>query len=803
MTKKRKSGRGRPPARGDAVRDAQPRQRAARPRPRTWALGATVLGALIVAVLAVAMGRKGSGVASRVELPPPQTAPVDTSRDSVTFADFVGSDACASCHAQEYAAWKRSTHGRAGGPPSVDRVIAHFDGTPIRFKDASVTPAVSNGTYTFTVRQQGMPTRVFRVDGVIGGGHMVGGGTQGFVSRFPDGTVRFLPFDFIRREGVWFCNTNSRSQTGYTPITPAMRLAECGDWPPVRVLGDQPRFATCQQCHGSQINITFDDSAHAYDTRFTTLAVNCESCHGPGRRHVEIAKSGRIMTASDIGMRSLATLSKDASLQVCFQCHALKDELKPGYLPGKSLQEFYSTKLALLGDEPLHADGRVRTFAYQQNQLYSACYRNGSMTCTSCHDPHSQQYRDVNGTPLTGRDDDRQCTSCHASKADPIEAHTHHPASSPGSRCVNCHMPYLQHPEVGSALRYARSDHTIPIPRPAFDTRLGVKSACSQCHADRSVASLEAQVKQWYGEIKPHPALVAGLLEAQRDTNPERVARLVLQPDLDDAIARFAGLSHYVETVLRPDMPSLPAYTVERLEALAESPDVDTKSLALASLHYARGTDRDVRVFLRHALDSLGDEDEAVRRRWVVVLGYLGDRARARGVAADAIAAYRKALEILPDDAHVLANLGLAYSDAGDLASAVQSLRRSLERDSVQPVTLVNLGNALDAQGDVAGAADAYQRALAINPREPLAYFNLGKIALQQGDAARAVQMYERTIALDAALVPAYFNLARAYVMQGDAMKARTALEQGLGFDPDNAEGREMLRTLRDAMAAR
>ncbi|HET7565040.1 MAG TPA: tetratricopeptide repeat protein, partial [Gemmatimonadaceae bacterium] len=271
-------------------------------------------------------------------------------------------------------------------------------------------------------------------------------------------------------------------------------------------------------------------------------------------------------------------------------------------------------------------------------------------------------------------------------------------------------------------------------------------------------------------------------------------------PEPDDAIAEFAGLSHYVETALHPDMPSLPAHVRDRLEALAESPDIDIKALALASLHYALGTDRDVRVFLRDALDSLGANDDAVRRRWTVVLGYLGDRARGKGNTGAAITVYRKALEIRPDDPRVLANMGIAYSDAGDYANAVQALRQSLARDPMQPVTLLNLGNALDAQRDAAGAASAYDQALAINPREPLAYFNLGKLALERGDAARAVQMYERTIALDASLVPAYFNLARAYAMQSNAAKAKAALEQGLAFDPNNAEGREMLRTLQQAI---
>ena len=39
------------------------------------------------------------------------------------------------------------------------------------------------------------------------------------------------------------------------------------------------------------------------------FATNCESCHGPGRRHVEWARSGRQDTATDIGLRSLTTLN--------------------------------------------------------------------------------------------------------------------------------------------------------------------------------------------------------------------------------------------------------------------------------------------------------------------------------------------------------------------------------------------------------------------------------------------------------------------------------------------------------------
>jgi tetratricopeptide (TPR) repeat protein len=330
-----------------------------------------------------------------------------------------------------------------------------------------------------------------------------------------------------------------------------------------------------------------------------------------------------------------------------------------------------------------------------------------------------------------------------------------------------------------------------------------VENACTKCHADRSVASLQAQVDHWYGSVKPHPLLVSGILAARKTSDSDSIAQFVLRYEEDDAIAQFAGLSYYVEKVLRPDMSSLSGDTREALERLAVSDDIDVRSLALAALHFARGEDPGVRRFLSTRLDSLGADEMAVRRRWVVAPGYLGDRARANGDDAAAIASYRKALEIVPDDPRVLANAGIAYSDAGDAVAAERYLRQSLAADPLQPVTLVNLGNVLDARGDANGAVDAYQRALRLDPREPLAHFGLGKVALQRRNTARAIEMFGKTIELDASLVPAYFNLARAYVMQGDAGHARDALERALEFDPNNAEGKELLRTLKQAMARR
>lgn len=779
----------------DAPAPAAPRRRY-----RLVTAGLGVAAVLAVGLWWVFGGRGGGG--GRVVLPPPST-PARPVTDSVTYADFVGSDACAECHETQYAQWVGSTHGQAGGPPSRDRVIAPFNGRPIRFRDATVTPSVdARGVYNFTVRQDEREPVVLRVDGVIGKGHMVGGGTQGFVSAFPDGTVRFLPFDYSRHEALWFCNTDAQGLSGFTPITPDMPLAECGDWPPNRILGTNSEFTNCQQCHGSQITVRFDPGAHRYGTAIKSLSVNCESCHGPGRRHVELARAGPPTELEDLDVLPLGTLDKDASLEVCFQCHSLKGVLEPGYLPGKALLQHYSLKAPLIGDEPFFPDGRVQTFAYQQNHLYSDCYLNGSMTCVDCHDPHSQGYRDIYGRILASRFADGQCLDCHASKAADVSAHTKHDASSEGSRCVACHMPYLQHPLLGDRVQYRRSDHTIPIPRPAFDAGLGIESACATCHQDQTVEALQQQTTALWGELKPHKGIVADLA-ALRDGRRADVLGLVERLDAPHPMAVMAALNQLMARHLRPNMPQLETEVLEALTRLARHDDVDVQALALTALHYARGEDPAIRRLLAKRLASIGDEEVEVRRRWVVSLGFFGDAYRSRGDYGNAIVVYRKALEVLPRHPGVLLNLGAAYTDAGNLESALETYEQTLADDPDQPLALIGAGVVLERLGRTAEAVSAYRRAIAIKPSEALAHVNLGNIHLRRNEFREAIEAYRLAVQYRPRLARAYFNLGRAYIMVNELENALAAARNAVQFEPDDASARQMLADLEQAVGGR
>lgn len=540
---------------------------------------------------------------------PPSGPTLLSAHTSPRFDDFVGAEACAECHAGQYEVWHASTHGLAGGTPDEVEVLGAFDGKALQFRDAIVKPVrTSDGRFVFRLRHKGAPKRELEVAAVVGGGHMVGGGTQAYFARMPDGSVRMLPFDYHPGQQTWF--VQQRADTKWTRTGPHVGLSDLEHWPPHRALGNAARLSNCENCHGSQIVVSFDERSGMYETRWKSLAIDCESCHGPGRAHLEWAHAEDRDERADIGIDPLTPLGKHDSVRVCLRCHANKQVLSNDYLPGADMDAHLALALPILAQEPYLVDGRIDGFGYQQNHLFSDCFVEGSMVCTDCHDPHTQGYRDVRGRELEGRFDDAQCTGCHASKAVDPTAHTHHPAGSPGSRCTSCHMPYLQHQAIGDEIAFARSDHTIPIPRPIFDESIGIENACAKCHQGRTTAELQADVDAWWGPLKPHHPMIARRIESREVTDPTAAAEILLVPDEVHGIARLAGLSEFVRRFVRTDTPLAPE-AVPLLVQLSRSTDPDAAAIASAALHVAQPADPVVSEGLHRVKDA-----PALRRRW-------------------------------------------------------------------------------------------------------------------------------------------------------------------------------------------
>ena len=113
-------------------------------------------------------------------------------------------------------------------------------------------------------------------------------------------------------------------------------------------------------------------------------------------------------------------------------------------------------------------------------------------------------------------------------------------------------------------------------------------------------------------------------------------------------------------------------------------------------------------------------------------------------------------------DAVFHCNLGIALKAQGKLDEAVASYRRALELKPNFPVAHNNLGNLFKDQGKPDEAVACYRRALELVPDYFVAHNNLGAAFKVQGKLDEAVACFRRALALKPDFAEAHSNLVYA-----------------------------------------
>lgn len=131
----------------------------------------------------------------------------------------------------------------------------------------------------------------------------------------------------------------------------------------------------------------------------------------------------------------------------------------------------------------------------------------------------------------------------------------------------------------------------------------------------------------------------------------------------------------------------------------------------------------------------------AAAPEWVL----LGEVRRAQGLAAASGEAYRRALELEPDNYEARVGLAVLRLSQGDFAGAEEWATAAALLRPGEPEAWANLGLARRALGQFEGAREAYERALLASPRHPPALKNLGILNEKYlGRPAQAVPYYDR-----------------------------------------------------------
>jgi tetratricopeptide (TPR) repeat protein len=110
--------------------------------------------------------------------------------------------------------------------------------------------------------------------------------------------------------------------------------------------------------------------------------------------------------------------------------------------------------------------------------------------------------------------------------------------------------------------------------------------------------------------------------------------------------------------------------------------------------------------------------------------------------------------------------------DPATQAEAVEAYRQALELDPNHAASHINLGTLHYNRQDYSLAERYYRKAIEVDPRYALAYFDLGNVLDETGRLADAVRSYKQAIALAPTYADAHYNLALAYEKQKQPRKA-------------------------------
>lgn len=550
---------------------------------------------------------------------------------------YVSSARCAGCHPGEHASWFKSYHRSMTQLALPGNVLGQFDGQ--------------------TIRSKGVSYRVFREGDAFWAEMPNPDEMEAIVQRGKKGRLEDIPL--VKRRVLMTTGSHHyqtywvESSLPFRPrlmqTLPLVFLKEDQRWIPREAAfmdppDDRLRYVTqwnhhCITCHSTGAVPGLNRETGQLDSRVGELGISCEACHGPAEKHVRFQESQAALAsdekaANDESIVDLRKLSHQRSSEVCGQCHGVfvaKDEAQAmlyaeqgiQFRPGGDLHayrhyirhprqessaeewaEYYRNEGFYRNrwweDGTILAGGREYTAMRE-----SGCFQRGEMSCLSCHSMHHAAPEDQVKEGLSGS---AACTQCHDGPeyTSNIEQHTHHAASSAGSDCLNCHMPYKAYALLGGVRAH-------DMVGPNLETALKVKvpNACNLCHLDQTLAWTQTHLAEWFGQ-KPAP-----LDEAQRTTSaaalwllegdaPRRIIaawHLGWQPAqtasgvdwMAPYLARLLDDPYgVVRYVAARSLRSLPGYEAFKFDFLAAPTELQTSVKAASSLwrHPAAGSDR-------------------------------------------------------------------------------------------------------------------------------------------------------------------------------------------------------------------
>lgn len=284
------------------------------------------------------------------------------------------------------------------------------------------------------------------------------------------------------------------TKTSTTPASPQKSAVHSGNkTPPAAPVTDADYMGVdvCKACH-MDIAANFEKSPHwktTLDTKGGPSKQGCESCHGPGKAHVE---SGGDKTK----ILSFKNISAKTINDRCLTCHAsgkeqmdfsrsMHNKNNVSCLDCHSSHHAKDPEFLLVSKQPelcytCHAQQKPQfamPFHHRVNE--------GLVKCNDCHNPHGTvQTKQVR----TSAAQDAVCFNCHADKRGPF-VFEHEVVKVEG--CQACHTPHgspnMHLLKTSNVNLLCLSCHTTSFANapgaPSFHNQATQYQACTLCHS--------------------------------------------------------------------------------------------------------------------------------------------------------------------------------------------------------------------------------------------------------------------------------------------------------------------------------
>jgi tetratricopeptide (TPR) repeat protein len=652
--------------------------------------------------------------------------------------EYAGSESCRECHQKAYDQWKDSHHAHAERAVDPVKDRAAFDpAREIKHGTQTTRVQIADGRFEIVAPGADKQVQTFVAERAIGVEPL-----YQYLVPGPRGQYQVTELAVDSKTGEWFDVFGAEDR----------KPGEWGHWTGRGMMWN----TMCAGCHNTRVRKNYDRASDSYKTAMAERSVGCEACHGPMKPHV-IWQHDHAKDGTRPRDPTLTRLTGEQYFWACGACHARRSDLTGDFQPGQPFVDHFAP--AILDDsDTYYPDGQVRDEDFEYVSFLSSRMYTQGVRCGHCHDHH---------TGKTRPDGQRLCLQCHAGKIDP-DAHGHHKAGTPGSFCVDCHMPQTPYMQ-----RHLRRDHGLTIPDPQLTKDHNVPNACTRCHKDKSVDWAIEKAREWYG--------------TRLDRWTQKRARMIVRArsDADDA---WKDLLRIIREDPNPFWRAVAANLLGHYNTHTEVQD--------ALLEATRHTEPLVRTMAARALNTATAHPAA----YAALQRLLDDPTRM--VRVDAAWALHARLDLdtragadlmaflshNADQPGGALQVGVLYLDRGNTEAALSWFRQAVSWDPNSAALRQALAHALSRTGDAAGAARQLEKASQLEPRNAVYKFEQGLALGETGEFELAVAAFKATVALEPKFARAWYNLGLAYSKLEDNAAALEALKQAETLDPRSAE---------------